>query len=60
MKLLDTLLIFSAAGWLIISMDSIMRGNFQNNYWMLMMSLGSFFYFIYRKNKRKENDQDEK
>ena len=60
MKLIDTLLIFSAAGWLIISMDSIMRGNFQSNYWMLMMSLGSFFYFIYRKNKRKENDQGEK
>jgi hypothetical protein len=59
MKLFDTLLIFTAAGWLIISIDSIMRGNFQQNYWMLMMSFGSFFYYIYRKNKRNEDNQDQ-
>jgi len=58
MKLFDTLLLFSALGWLIISIDSIIRGNIQQDYWMLMFALGSFFYYIFRRNGKKEDQQN--
>jgi hypothetical protein len=58
-KLIDTLLIFFSAGCLLITVDSIWRGNFYQNYWVLMCALGSFYYFTYRKQQRKKDNQDQ-
>ena len=60
MKLLDIVLISASAGFLIIGIYEIMKGNFADNYWILMMMLICLFVYGYRKNLRVEQEEKNK
>jgi len=60
MKLLDVILISASAGFLIIGIYEIMKGNFADNYWILMMMLLCLFVYGYRKNMRVEQEEKNK
>lgn len=56
MKLLDIVLLSASVGFLIIGIYEVMKGNFANNYWILMMMLICLFVYGYRKNLRLEQE----
>jgi len=51
MKLLDSILISLAVGFLIIGIYEVMRFGLGNAYWALMTSLVLFFVYSLRKRK---------
>ncbi len=57
--LINTLLIFGAAGCMIISIGAIIQGKFNQEYHWLMLSFGCFFYYTYRRIQGK-NDPNNK
>jgi hypothetical protein len=56
--LINTLLIFAAAGCMLISIGAIMQGRFKRGYHWLMLSFGCFFYYTYRRVQQKDQSED--
>ncbi len=52
--LVNTLLIFAAAGCMIISIGAIIQGKFREEYHWLMFSFGCFFFYTYRRVQGKD------
>ena len=57
--LINTLLIFGAAGCMVISIGAIIQGKFRQEYHWLMLSFGSFFYYTYRRIQSKDQSSDD-
>ena len=52
MKLIDIVLLSLAAGFAIIAIYEAMNFGFGEAYWAVMLSLGLFFFYNYRKKKK--------
>jgi hypothetical protein len=52
MKLIDIVLLSLAAGFAIIGIYEAMKFGFGEAYWAVMLSLGLFFWYNYRKRKK--------
>ncbi|MFM7429780.1 MAG: hypothetical protein ACKO1F_07760, partial [Flammeovirgaceae bacterium] len=52
MKLIDIVLLSLAAGFAIIGIYEAMKFGFGEAYWAVMLSLGLFFFYNYRKKKK--------
>lgn len=59
MKLIDYILLFFSLGCLLITIDLILKGRFQENYYVMMLCLGSFFYYTWRRQKQREEDSNQ-
>jgi hypothetical protein len=55
MKLLDTILLYTSAGLLVIGIYEIISGSFMKNhsYWIFTLMISCLFWYGYRKNQSK-------
>jgi hypothetical protein len=51
MKLIDVLLLSSAAAFIIVGIAEMMTRGVSNGYWAVMLSVAFFFLYLYRKKK---------
>jgi uncharacterized membrane protein YiaA len=54
MKIIDTILLFSAAALFIIGVHQVMVGNFHKNYWLFMMMIALLGLYQLRKKNRED------
>lgn len=58
MKLIDSMLLSAAVGFLVIGVHRIFvdgKNSFYNNYWIFMVMLLCLYVFSWRRKKREEN-----
>lgn len=59
MKLIDTILISAAVGFLLIGMDQMYKYGFSYSYWLFMVTIALFGIYTIRRGKRIAQDHAE-